>query len=144
MKKIKKRLAYARNFKKFPVKKEKLREHKSSFPLNTAITDRVTFSVLRNEQNSIKKIEIVSYEMNIDGKWEWVVRYDDHDGAGPLHRHVRINLESEKSIASTDGVRKYKNKDHELAWVCKDIKRNYLIFRKKFLKKCKLSEKFWY
>lgn len=62
------------------------------------------------------------------------MRYDDHGGQGYLHRHYRVSLENKREIESSAGVRRYKNKDYELTWVCNDIKRNYLIFRSKFLK----------
>ncbi len=121
------------------VPKEKLHTHSANVLLNIARNDRISFSVLRNEKNHIRKIENISYEIVIDGKWEWVVRYDDHGGFGLLHRHVRVSLEDERVVKSNDGIRKYKNKDHQLTWACKDIRRSYLIFRNKFLKNSGLS-----
>lgn len=124
----------------YPIKKpsiiikETLHAQNGSVPLNIVQTDRISFSVLRDEKNRIRKIENISYGIHIEGKWEWIVRYDDHGGKGPLHRHIRISLEDEKVVESTAGIKKYKNKDYELTWVCNDIKRNYLIFRSKFLK----------
>src|SRR3989344_3967839 len=122
----------------YPVKKSSVKEtlhtQNGNVSLNIAQTDRISFSVLRDEKDRIIKIENISYEMRIKDKWEWVVRYDDHGGKGPLHRHIRISLQDEKSVESTDGIKKYKNKDHELTWVCNEIKRNHQIFRSKFLK----------
>lgn len=119
---------------KKPILKERLHAQSASVPLNIARNDRISFSVLRNEKNQIRKIENISYEISIDEKWEWVVRYDDHGGSGPLHRHVRVSLENEGIVESNDGIKKYKNKDYQLIWVRKDIRRNYLIYRNKFLK----------
>ncbi len=119
---------------KKPVLKEALHTQEKSVLLNRAGTDRISFSVLRNDKNQLRKIENISYEVNIKDKWEWVARYDDHGGAGLLHRHVRVSLQSSSDVESSEGIKKYKNKDHELAWVFKDIKRNYWIFRSKFLK----------
>ena len=126
-------------FQKKPLQKEVLRPHTGNVPLNIALQDRISFSVLRNENNHIKKIENISYEININDKWEWVVRYDDHGGTGLLHRHYRVNLKEDRIIESAAGIRKYKNKDYELTWVCNDIKRNHMIFRKKFLEDCDLD-----
>lgn len=128
-----------KHFKKiYPIKKPVIREtlHTKSgnIPLNIAQTDRISFSVLRNEQNRLRKIENISYEINIKDRWEWVVRYDDHGSKGFLHRHFRVSLTDDREIESSAGIKRYKNKDHELTWVCKDIKKNYLIFRSKFLK----------
>jgi len=119
---------------KKPLLKELMYTHISNIPLNKAQTDRISFSVLRNEKNNLRKIENVSYEINVDERWEWIVRYDDHGGTGLLHRHFRVSLKDDSTIKSSAGIRKYKNKDCELTWVCNDIKRNYLVYRSKFLK----------
>lgn len=119
---------------KTPILKETLYTQTSNFTLNTAQLDRISFSVLRNSKQKLRKIENISYEINVDGYWEWVVRYDDHGGIGSLHRHIRISLRDESNVESTTGIKKYKNKDYELTWVCNDIKRNYLVFRKQFRK----------
>jgi len=121
-------------FLKKPKLKEILHSQNGNIPLNIAQSDRISFSVLRNDKNKLRKIENISYEINIANKWEWVVRYDDHGGIGSLHRHIRISLKDDSDVESTAGIKRYKNKDHELTWVCKDIKRNYLAFRKRFLK----------
>lgn len=122
----------------YPIKKPKLREilhiQSGNIPLNKAQTDRISFSVLRNEINRLRRVENISYEINIKDQWEWIVRYDDHGGRGPLHRHFRLSLKDNRIVESTTGIKKYKNKDFELAWVCDDIRRNYLIYRSKFLK----------
>ncbi len=117
-----------------PIIKETLHTQNGNIPLNIAQTDRISFSVLRNEKNSIRKIENISYEISIENDWEWIVRYDDHGGTGILHRHFRVSLKSSQEVESSAGIKKYKNKNYELTWVCNDIKRNYLIFRSKFLK----------
>ncbi len=133
----------AKRFKKrfkniFPLQKllptEELNTHSSNFYLNTAQLDRISFSVLKNEKNNLRKIENISYEISINDKWEWVVRYDDHGGLGSLHRHIRVSLKDNSEVESSDGIKKYKNKDFELTWVCNDIKINYLNFRRKFLR----------
>ncbi len=116
------------------IQKEVLNTKSGDFPLNTAGGDRISFSVLKNEKNNIRKIENVSFEISINNSWEWVVRYDDHGGRGSLHRHIRISLKDESNIESLSGIKKYKNKDFELTWIINDIKRNYMLFRKNFLK----------
>lgn len=117
-----------------PAQKEVLHTQSGNIPLNKTQSDRISFSVLRNVKNKIREVENISYEINIDNNWEWVVRYDDHGGVGTLHRHVRVSLKDSREIESSTGIKKYKNKNYELTWVCNDIKRNYLLFRSKFLK----------
>lgn len=133
VKKFRKRAKHFYLIKK-PIIKEKLYTQTGNIPLNIAQTDRISFSVLRNDKNDLRKIENISYEINIDNSLEWIVRYDDHGGTGSLHRHIRISLKDNRSVESTDGIRRYKNKNYELTWACNDIKKNYLRFRKNFLK----------
>lgn len=119
---------------KQPMVKETLHVQKGSIFLNKAQSDRISYSVLRNTHNKLRTIQNISYEINIEGSWEWIVRYDDHAGSGTLHKHTRISLDSDKDVRSGEGIKRYKDKDYELTWVCKDIKRNYLFFRRKFLR----------
>ena len=114
--------------------KEDLKTNSGSIPLNTANLDRISFSFLINEKRMIRKIENISYEILVDDKWEWVVRYDDHGGDGNLHRHVRITLGDNSDIPSEAGIKKYKNKNLARTWVFNEIRRNHIFFRKKLLK----------
>ena len=132
-KKFKRHRRSVYSFKK-PIPKEVLHTQSNNFPLNRAQSDRISFSVLRNKDNKIRKIENISYEIKVEDRWEWIVRYDDHAGKGLLHRHFRVSLRDNREIESTAGIKRYKNKDYELPWVCNDIRRNYLMFRSKFLK----------
>lgn len=120
------------------LKKQKLIEtlyaKTGSIFLNKTQEDRISFSVLKNEKNNLRKIENVSYEIYVHDKWEWVVRYDDHGGLGSLHRHVRISLSDDSNVESADRIKKYKYKNLELTWVIEEIKRDYLMRRLKFLK----------
>ncbi len=116
------------------IPKETLHTQNGNIPLNIAQADRVSFSVLRNEKNKIRIIENISYEIHIEDHWEWIVRFDDHGGSGFLHKHYRVSLNHSREIESYSGIKKYKDKDHELTWIINDIKRNYLIFRERFLK----------
>lgn len=117
-----------------PKREERLYSQKANFPLNIAQVDRISFSISRNKNKEIKKIENISYEIYVNGVWEWVVRYDDHGGLGILHRHVRISLKDNHEIETHEGIKKYKNKNSQLTWVINDIKRNYLYWRKRLVK----------
>ncbi len=131
--KIRKHIRYI-----YPPKKLKPKEilytQSGSIMLNKSRDDRISYSVLRNKKNDTTKIENISYEIQVNGNWEWVVRYDDHGGVGQLHRHVRVSLIDQIDVESSVGIRKYRNKSYQLTWVCNDIKRNYLNFRFRFLK----------
>lgn len=120
---------------KKPVIKEVLRTRKGNIPLNIAQTDRISFSVLRNDKNKLRKIENISYEIYIEDRWEWVVRYDDHGGLGTLHRHDRVSLRDQSEVESEfEFETRFNNKNEELSWVCNDIQDNYLEYREKILR----------
>lgn len=115
--------------------KEKIQTQQGSVPLNISQSDRISFSVLRDKNNKLIKIENISYEINIEDMWEWVVRYDDHGGTGSLHRHTRISLENSMEVESATKIsKKAQEKADELTWVFNEIKKNYLTFRSEFLK----------
>ena len=122
-----------------PKVEEKLYPHGGSVHLNQSLSDRISFSVLRNPRNDIRKIENISYEVYVHGCWEWVVRYDDHGGTGQFHRHIRASVVDQSNVESSSGIKKYKSKNHQLTWAFKEIKRNYLLFRSKFLKRSGLD-----
>lgn len=107
------------------------------FPLNPNGSDRITFVAELDTSEKVKVVRIVSYEILINGIWERVIRYDDHAGSGFLHRHERIRLEnlSEFPIPIYDGVKRKGTKQKLLEWAIQDIIKNYLIYRKRVLKR---------
>lgn len=119
--------------------KSRLSKHTGIVPLNVANLDRIVFVVSRDEKNNIRVVDNIRYEININDKWEWVVRFDDHAGEGSLHKHYRVDLKSDRQILSKAQAKKYKNKNHELTWVCRDFRKNHQIYRKKFLTNCGLD-----
>ncbi|MEK7502243.1 MAG: hypothetical protein AAB609_01845 [Patescibacteria group bacterium] len=119
---------------KKPLQKENLKTWSGDVPLNIAKYDRISFSVLINEKRNIRKIENISYDILIENEWVWIIRFDDHGGVGLFHKHTKITLNDERDIESYEGVKKSKSKRKQFNWAFKDIKRNYLIYRSKFLK----------
>ncbi|MDO8620670.1 MAG: hypothetical protein Q7R31_00075 [Candidatus Levybacteria bacterium] len=53
-----------------PSMQEVLHTQSGNIPLNMAKTDRISFSILRNEKNKLRKIENISYEITIENLWE--------------------------------------------------------------------------
>ncbi len=132
-KKIRKHIPKILPLKK-PLQKENLNTWSGDVPMNIAKSDRISFSVLINEKHNIRKIENISYDILIDEKWINIVRFDDHGGKGHLHKHTKISMNDEKTIDSSQGVKQSRSKRKLFNWAFKDIKRNYLIYRSKFLK----------
>lgn len=137
-KKIRKHIPKVLPLKK-PLQKENLNTWSGDVPLNVAKSDRISFSVLINEKRNIRKIENISYDILIENEWVWIIRFDDHGGVGLLHKHTKITLNDERDIESYEGVKKSKSKRKQFNWAFKDIKRNYLIYRSKFLKNSELD-----
>lgn len=113
--------------------KESLHPHKRTFYLNTEQIDRVSFSILKDENETIKEIQNVSYDMNIEGTWIGIVRYDDHSGTESLHKHTKVSLESDNEVAESIYWIKG-NKEQQLTQACDDIRQNYKEFKDRFLK----------
>lgn len=124
---------------KKPLKKEDLTTFSGDVPLNIAKSDRISFSALMTKKREIRKIENVSYDILIEDKWINIVRFDDHGGIGVLHKHTKIALNDERDIESYEGIKKSESKIKQFNWAFKDIKRNYLSYRSKFLKNSRLD-----
>lgn len=105
---------------------------KGIFPLNINDSDRVTY-YWKLEGKTYKEINI-TYEIKIRDTWETIIRYDDHGGAGLFHKHIRISLEDKSEVLTADNVKRKGGKKELLNWAIQDIKKNYLLYRKKFLK----------
>lgn len=119
---------------KKPVPKEELTTWNGNIPLNIAKYDRISFSVLINKRREVRKIENISYDILIDDRWVNVLRYDDHGGIGLLHKHTKVAINDTREIESSEGIKRSPNKQTQFRWAFKDIKRNYLNYRTKFLK----------
>lgn len=119
-----------------PPLKEEINTWNGNFPLNRANLDRISFSVWRNKNGIIRKIENISYDIFVVSIDDWItlVRYDDHGGTGRLHKHINFALNNEREIITSDWVTKTTNKNKQFGWVYKDIKNNYSSYRKKFCK----------
>jgi hypothetical protein len=105
------------------------------FPLNPGQTDRISFTAELGDNNEITKISNVSYEITMEEEWEWIVRYDDHGGREGLHRHQRISLKDQSDFKLPKEIKVTGSKQELLNWAISDIKRNYIAFRQKFLKR---------
>lgn len=112
---------------------EKLFKKTKTIYLNTVRLDRISFSVLQNSRREIKRIENVSYDININDEWIGIVRYDDHDGKGILHRHSRLSIERRDEVVESlywlTG-----DKNHHLTQICDEIREGYQNLKDKFLK----------
>ena len=109
-------------------------------PLNKALTDKIGFTVQKDNKGNIVKIDRITYETLINRKWEWIFRFDDHGGVGPIHGHFRISIKNDAAIEVNDSIKKFKNKNTCIPWVYKFFRKQYIDIRRKFIKENKLKE----
>lgn len=95
--------------------------------------DRITHVSLRNTERRVVEVINVSYEINIDGEWITIVRFDSHHNY--LHRHIRISLDDEREIEDTVGVKKKGEPALWYTWAIQYIKVKFIEYRTKFTKR---------
>ena len=83
-----------------------------------------------------KRMEIVcvSLEIKIKDDWVTILRYDNHHD-GILHRHNIIAYNNTANIVDYSGTKRKGNFNNLLSWAIEDIKHNYLIYKRKYLKR---------
>ncbi|KKT67640.1 MAG: hypothetical protein UX25_C0037G0001 [Candidatus Woesebacteria bacterium GW2011_GWC2_45_9] len=101
-------------------------------------SDRIIYSYEIDQKGVIQKVVDVSYDININGKWITIMRYDSKHGF--LHRHMRVSLDNPSDTPTTIGVRK-RGKPHSwLTWARKDVSKNFLNYRTGFFKRSKIRD----
>lgn len=99
-------------------------------------SDRITHIKKINANNEVVEVVNVSYEVNLDGEWLTIVRYDSSHGY--LHRHVLISLDNRFETTSTSSVIKRGQPDDWYAWAITDIQKRFLEYRVGFMRRSKL------
>lgn len=114
-------------------------------PLNKALTDRIGFTLKKDKKGIVVKIDRITYETLINNKWEWIFRFDDHGGFGPIHGHLRVSLKNDAAIEVNDGIKKCKDKNAYISWIYKFFRKQYIDIRRRFIKENKLKKAVdWY
>lgn len=100
-----------------------------------------TYQKTKNKRR-VTEVTSVGYEIKINNKWETIVYYDnDATHNNVLHRHIRISIESEKTISTTEGVKKKGTSQTFLTWCIKDLKKRHLEYMASFLNRHKKLNK---
>lgn len=122
-----------------PKQPEKTEKREFEFLLYNSYSDKLHCCIEINTKGKTVKIADITFLIFINDEWQWVVRYDDHGGAGLLHRHERLSLHDESETTTPLPVRKKGNKKKLTEWAIDDIRKNYLNYRKKFLSRSKVA-----
>jgi len=95
--------------------------------------DQIIYIYECDENRKTTEVVNVSYQILLDFNWVSIIRFDSEHGY--LHRHIRVSVENEIEVVSTAGVVKKGSPRHWLTWAVEHLKKNYLGYRKNFLKK---------
>lgn len=94
-----------------------------------------------NQKSELIEVTCVSFEIRVQSQWHTILYYDNiHDGK--LHRHIYPDYDS--IIDDSDFIeyldfKKVKSQKSQLEWAITEIKENYHISKREFIKKTKKS-----
>jgi len=100
--------------------------------------NRVTRIYEQIETGRLVEIVCASLDTHFKGKWITIVRYDTHHGY--MHKHERVSIENESTTVTILGVRQKGTRRRLLRWAIRDINTNYLVYKRKFLKRSGYSK----
>ena len=103
--------------------------------------DRITYSYKIDDRGKYLEVTNTSYEARVENQWITIVRYDSSHGY--LHRHTRISLSNETEITSTDRVVKRGDHHNWLTWAIKDLRANFVDYRRLFFKRSKTIDNYY-
>lgn len=115
------------------MRKQLLRIHRNDFRLSN--NNRLTYVYKTENKGILIEVTNVSLEIQINNKWETIIRYDN--AHGKLHRHTRITINSNADIVDYIGVKQKGSQKRLLGWAIDDIKKKYIIYKSKFLERCR-------
>jgi hypothetical protein len=123
-----------RSIKEQKTRKENYHEIKHTY--NLTDVDRITYIYQLDSKSRIIEITCVSYDLCVNNQWHTLVYYDNYHG-GILHRHTKLSLEKNIDIPNVYGVKKKGTSKELLSWANNDLRKNYLNYRKGFIRKNK-------
>lgn len=105
------------------------------FSLSPAGDERVTYvyKVNSEDYDDVAEVTCVSYDVLLENEWVTVIYYDSHHG-GILHRHEDHNLDKNTDLVSGERVKKKGSQKQLLTWAIRDLTKNYLTYKNKFLR----------
>ncbi|MBI2330070.1 hypothetical protein HYU94_01650 [Candidatus Daviesbacteria bacterium] len=105
---------------------------------NLSDTDKITYTRGVNNEGIIIEVVNVSYEIKINNLWTTIWRYDSEHGY--LHCHMRISMQNPSETVTTTRVIKKGTPHTWFTWAINDIKKNYIIYRRGFMKRSKIVD----
>ncbi|MEK7550430.1 MAG: hypothetical protein AAB535_01440 [Patescibacteria group bacterium] len=109
-------------------------------PYHLSETNRITRVYRKLPTGEISAIICISLDCYFNRKWRTILYYDTVHGY--LHRHERLSLKDMSETISTQNVKKKGSQNQLMNWVIRDISRNYISYKIKFLQNsgCSKSE----
>lgn len=102
--------------------------------------DRIKYSYKKDRTGKFLEVTNVSYEIKVKNQWITIVRYDSSHGY--LHRYTKISLSNESEITGTDRVIKRGDHHRWLTWALKDLRKNFIEYRRLFFKRSKTVDNY--
>lgn len=103
-------------------------------PMWLSSGDKLICSYKKDASGKIREVTTVAYCILVGDSWITIVYYDSTHG-GVLHRHVTVSMDNKSDIPTTEGVKRTGSQNQLLTWANKDLRKNYLVYRKSFLKR---------
>ncbi len=125
-----------------PVKQEKrqvFRGVSKSAKITLTDEDQVIYVYEIDAAREVSEVVNVSYQILINGSWVTILRFDSEHGF--LHGHRRISSGDEREIVFTAGVKRKGTPHRWLTWSVDYIKKNYLNYKRAFLKRSRGFDK---
>ena len=102
-------------------------------------TDQIRWVYSYRKQGSVKIreiVQIISVDLDIfiDGKWITIIYFDNRHGF--LHKHQRLSVKSNKTIATAEGVKQKGDIKKLLDWCIDDLRNSFYFYKRSFLKRC--------
>lgn len=114
---------------------------KKQHELYMTSTDRISNTYMVDATGIKREITSVSYECLINGEWVTIVYYDnDESHDDRLHVHFKVSYQNQEYDAPQSKYVRQRGTIRRLnTWAVDDLKNNYMIYKRKFLKRSSLN-----
>lgn len=108
--------------------------HRASYAITE--NNRLTYIYKRDANKKIVEVTCASLEIKVRDKWNTIIYFDsDETHSGILHKHTYVSLEKDADIVDYFGVKRKGSQKKLLEWAIKDIRTNYIVYKKQFIKR---------
>ncbi len=130
------------DFTKYKLQKKKLPSKEITTEISLSENNRIIYAFKRIRKSHIIEVTTVSLDIKIGTKWKTVLYYDCiQSHQKKLHRHRRISLDIPGEIPFEKEINIKGAPKKKLTWAIRDIKKNWIDYKKKLLERSKKTKK---